>query len=85
MIKRIVQKIKNKKIGKNTIIFYLPDEKKSRLRAFARTRAKNLGRYLMSTYIYNMNLIYNTFFIYKLFNRDHPLDFKINMNLFSNM
>ena len=42
MIKRIVQKIKNKKIGKNTIIFYLPDEKKSRLRAFARTRAKKI-------------------------------------------
>ena len=43
MIKRIVQKIKNRKIGKNTIIFYLPDEKKSRLRAFARTRAKNIS------------------------------------------
>ena len=41
MIKRIIQKIKTRKIGKNAIIFYLPDEKKSRLRAFARTRAKN--------------------------------------------
>ena len=40
MIKIIIQKIKTRKIGKNAIIFYLPDEKKSRLRAFARTRAK---------------------------------------------
>ena len=41
MIKRIIQKIKTRKIGKNAIIFYLPDEKKSSIRAFARTRAKN--------------------------------------------
>ena len=47
MIKRIVQKIKNKKIGKNKIIFYLPDEKKSRLRAFARTRAKKCSCHLV--------------------------------------
>ena len=48
MIKRIIQKIKTRKIGKNAIIFYLPDEKKSRLRAFARTRAKK-------RWIYNIN------------------------------
>ena len=41
MIKIIIQKIKTRKIGKNAIIFQLPDMKKSRLRAFARTRAKN--------------------------------------------
>ena len=41
MIKIIIQKIKTRKIGKNAIIFYLPDEKKSSIRAFARTRAKN--------------------------------------------
>ena len=44
MIKRILQKIKTKKIGKKSIFGEdLPRKKikKSRLRAFARTRAKN--------------------------------------------
>ena len=41
MIKRIVQKIKTKKLEKSENFFQSGDmEKKSRLRAFARTRAK---------------------------------------------
>ena len=69
MIKRIVQKIKNKKIGKNTIIFYLPDEKKSRLRAFARTRAKNILQNMNYKSVsllsrYRNNNSYNSYSIY---------------------
>ena len=42
MIKRILQKIKTKKLEKSENFFQSGDmKKKSRLRAFARTRAKN--------------------------------------------
>ena len=43
MIKRILQKIKTKKNGEIGEILLRPGEKKTRLRAFARTRAKNQG------------------------------------------
>ena len=54
MFKRIVQKIKTKKIGKNSIISNGRTtwwKKKSRLRAFARTRAKkNPSQFLVYVY-----------------------------------
>ena len=40
MIRRIVQKIRNQKNGEIGEILLRPGEKKMRLRAFARTRAK---------------------------------------------
>jgi hypothetical protein len=51
MIKRILQKIKTKKLEKSENFFQSGDmKKKSRLRAFARTRAKNKSSYYFRTY-----------------------------------
>jgi hypothetical protein len=47
MIKRILQKIKTKKNGEiGEILLRRGEKKKTRLRAFARTRAKNNGTLL---------------------------------------
>ena len=44
MIKRILQKIKTKKNGEIGELLLRPGEKKTRLRAFDRTRAKKLSK-----------------------------------------